>query len=102
MDNAIVRLIRKGKVTIPEGHIITQKRKCVKSNDRIFNQFQKGGYNFRDGIANRRKRPIQDTDENEGRQRQRLDEEDYGLDIFDLVNVVYRIYFIMHIYNNKS
>ena len=96
MDNAIVRLIRKGKATIPVGYIITPSKKCIKSNATILNQFQKGGYDFRDGIANRRKRPIQDTDENERRQRQRLDEEGYGLDIFDLVNVVYRIYFIMH------
>ena len=96
MDRKMIHLIRKGKITLKDGYIITPNGQCVKSNQKILNQLQKGGYELRDGVPSKRKRPIIDDDEI---QRQRLDEEndDFNLNMFDIVCVQYRMYYVMHV-----
>jgi hypothetical protein len=61
----------------------------------IKQQFQMGGNNIRRGIAKKRKRSLELEERN---QRPRIEE--IG-DVFDLINVRYRIYFIMHLTNRQ-
>jgi hypothetical protein len=99
-----------GKTSLMD--IINPHKKLVKSTERIIQQLQHGGYEIVNGIVTRRRRREEKAEER--RTRQRLDI-DYNLDLLHpreedendlpprqrqrldnrLVNVPYRIYFIM-------
>ena len=100
MERKMIHLIRKGKITLKDGYIITPNGQCVKSNQKILNQLQKGGYELRDGVPSKRKRPSSDDDEEERviqRQRFGEEEDDFNLNMFDIVCVQYRMYYVMHV-----
>jgi hypothetical protein len=91
LNQNITKMIQKRQATLEKGYMITPHHQCIPMNPRIKQQFQTGGYTIRRGIARKRKRSVEPDERN---QRQRIEE--VG-DVFDLVNVRYRIYFIMHL-----
>jgi hypothetical protein len=92
----VVRMIRAGKAYLERDFLVTPTLKFIKSTPRILQQFQTGGYNIRNGIVRRKRRVRQDDGPME--QRRKI-EDNFNPNLFQLVNVSYRIWFIMHLSN---
>jgi hypothetical protein len=90
----VVRMIRAGNAYLERDYLVTPALRCIKSNQRILHQFQTGGYNIRNGIVRRKRRVRQDDGPME--QRRRI-EDNFNPNLFQLVNVSYRIWFVMHL-----
>jgi hypothetical protein len=95
LNENIVKMIQKRQATLEKGYVITPHYQCIPMKPHIKQQFQMGGYNIKRGITKKRKRSVEPEERN---QRQRIEE--IG-DVFELVNVRYRIYFIMHLTNRQ-